>query len=209
MTDKIPWPNGRQDPGDVWWKFGPRPPISTPEGWTSNFHGGIDLGPWDDKGGKSLLLAPLDGEISLVGYDNIFGNRVVLSCAFGGDRYNLWFCHGLSGSFLVKAGDSVRRGQGLMLMGETGKARGRHLHYEVHKNGTRIDPRVFHNLLIPSTNQEEENMIVNIQGQEYVQNGGAYHVTATTARFLGGTVPGAPNLNKEQGRTLLKGKTLS
>ena len=210
MTGKIPWPNGRQDPGSVWWEFGPRTPLWTPEGYTSNFHGGIDLGPWDDKGGKSLLLAPLDSNVSLVGFDNIFGNRVVLSVSVNNNRYDLWLCHGRTGSTLVKAGESVRRGQGLMLMGETGKADGRHLHYEVHENGTRINPRRFHDLLIPSTNQEEEeNMIVNIQGQEHVQSGGAYHVTATTARFLGATVAGVPNLDKDQGRTLLRGKTLS
>ena len=41
---------------------------------------------------------------------------------------------------LVKKGQSVSRNTKIGIMGESGKAYGRHLHFEVYKNGERINP---------------------------------------------------------------------
>ena len=45
----------------------------------------------------------------------------------------------------VKArnGQSVKRGEVIGWVGSTGKSTGPHLHYEVHKNGSKIDPVYF------------------------------------------------------------------
>lgn len=138
------WPNGTDKPGDVWHEYGPRPPIWTPNGPTSSFHSGIDIGPWDGTY-STWLLAPVVGTVTHAGYDDIFGNRVVVSAKIDGDQVEFSLCHGRPGSMQVRAGDRVNQKQRLQLMGETGKASGVHVHFEVHVNGVRVDPRAFYN----------------------------------------------------------------
>ena len=41
---------------------------------------------------------------------------------------------------LVKSGDRVRRGDAIGLIGSTGRSTGPHLHYEVFRDGRRINP---------------------------------------------------------------------
>lgn len=160
------WPNGKTTPTHVWHRYGPRKPIQTPNGPTSSFHGGIDMGPWDGWG-KTWLLAPINGVVTRAAYDNIFGNRVIVTANVHGDTVEFWLCHGRNGTIQVRAGQSVRQFDRLMLMGETGKASGEHIHYEVHVNGKRVDPEVFYRdvyarpsggggSVVPITPEEEE-----------------------------------------------------
>lgn len=133
------WPNGKTTPGNVWHEYGPRKPIWTPAGWTSNFHGGIDIGPWSGVN-STWLLAPVSGEVIYAQHNPTFGNWVQIR----GANADFWLCHGRHGSMQVKKGDHVTQGQRIMIMGETGKASGVHLHYEVHVNGSRVDPRAYY-----------------------------------------------------------------
>ncbi|WP_299264165.1 M23 family metallopeptidase [uncultured Psychrosphaera sp.] len=48
--------------------------------------------------------------------------------------------YGHNKALLVNAGDIVTKGQKIALMGSTGRSTGPHVHYEVIKNGKRIDP---------------------------------------------------------------------
>lgn len=153
------WPNGKSTPGSVWHEFGPRKPIWTPNGPTSSFHSGIDIGPWNGAH-STWLLSPVDGVVVHAGYDPIFGNRVVIR----GGGADFWLCHGRPRSMQVKVGQRVRQGQRLQLMGETGKASGVHIHYEIHVNGVRVDPRDFYRSgsaaggSSGATNPEEDDM---------------------------------------------------
>ncbi len=55
-----------------------------------------------------------------------------------GNGYSTRYAH--NSENLVKVGDEVRKGQTVALMGETGRATGPNLHFEVLKNGRRVNP---------------------------------------------------------------------
>lgn len=65
-----------------------------------------------------------------------YGNCVKID---HGDGYCTLYAHMLKG-LSVKNGDSVKKGQKLGYMSDSGNAYGGHLHFEVWKNGTRINP---------------------------------------------------------------------
>jgi murein DD-endopeptidase MepM/ murein hydrolase activator NlpD len=45
--------------------------------------------------------------------------------------------------FKCRAGEKIKRGEIIGWVGSTGKSTGPHCHYEVHKNGRRLDPVYF------------------------------------------------------------------
>ena len=65
-----------------------------------------------------------------------YGNCVKID---HGKGYCTLYAHMLKG-LSVKNGDSVKKGQKLGYMSDSGNAYGGHLHFEVWKNGTRINP---------------------------------------------------------------------
>jgi len=65
------------------------------------------------------------------------GNMVRLD---HGNGYHTRYLHMAYDTVKVKAGDKVKRGQVLGYMGDTGNAFGGHLHFEVVKDGTKINP---------------------------------------------------------------------
>lgn len=94
-------------------------------------HGGLDL-----RGALGTpILAPAAGRVALV-LDTYFSGLVVL------------VDHGLGvvsayrhlSQALVQAGQSVRPGQTIGLVGASGRVTGPHLHYDVHLDGARVDP---------------------------------------------------------------------
>ncbi|HYG53233.1 MAG TPA: M23 family metallopeptidase, partial [Flavobacteriales bacterium] len=75
-----------------------------------------------------------------------YGNIVLLNHGFG---YKTMYAH-LSG-FNVKKGQKVKRGDVIGFAGSTGKSTAPHLHYEIIKNGEKINPVNFYfNDLNPS-----------------------------------------------------------
>ncbi len=68
-----------------------------------------------------------------------YGNQILINHGFG---YKTRYAH-LS-KFLVKAGDKIKRGDVIGLVGNSGLSTGPHLHYEVRKNGRAIDPINFY-----------------------------------------------------------------
>ncbi len=80
------------------------------------------------------VLAPGDGVVVKAVRHRLAGNYLVIR---HGRQYTTRFLH-LS-KFLVKQGDTVRRGQRIALSGNTGRSTGPHLHYEFHVNNRAVD----------------------------------------------------------------------
>ena len=95
------------------------------------FHNGIDLA---GEAGAHISAA-MRGTVALVGYNGIYGRYVILRHA---DGYQSLYAHLQSVS--VSRGDSVRQGQRIGTMGNTGYSTGTHLHFSVFHNGEHVDP---------------------------------------------------------------------
>ena len=97
-------------------------------------HKGLDLGGFVGM----LVYAPADGVVIWTGTRGGYGQVVVLDHGMGLQTH---YAH-LS-RYLVRRGESVRRGDPIAEMGSTGKSTGPHLHYEVRQDGVPMDPRKF------------------------------------------------------------------
>ncbi len=86
-----------------------------------------------------------------------YGNHIVIDHGFG---YKTLYAH-LSG-FNVRKGQTVKRGQVIGFVGNTGLSTAPHLHYEVIYKGNKINPvNFFHNDLTP----DEYNQILKLSEQ--------------------------------------------
>jgi murein DD-endopeptidase MepM/ murein hydrolase activator NlpD len=94
-------------------------------------HTGVDVK--GEKGDK--IRAPNDAVVALVDNQFFAGNALVLN--HGQGIYTMFF-H-LS-KILVKPGQSVKKGDIIALVGQTGRATGPHLHWGVRVQGARVDP---------------------------------------------------------------------
>lgn len=95
-------------------------------------HSGIDVPA--PKGVK--ILSAKSGVVLTSAYNSGgYGNYVVVD---HGNGDTTLYAHMSSRS--VKAGDVVKQGQVLGLVGTTGRSTGNHLHYEIRENNVRIDP---------------------------------------------------------------------
>jgi murein DD-endopeptidase MepM/ murein hydrolase activator NlpD len=81
---------------------------------------------------------------------NGYGNHVVINHGYG---YETLYGH--MSRIKAKVGQKVKRGEVIGWVGSTGKSTGPHCHYEVHKNGQKIDPvYFFYNDLSPEQYDE-------------------------------------------------------
>lgn len=94
-------------------------------------HRGIDIAGKEGSG----ILAVADGVVSWAGERAGYGNLVEIN---HGDGYITRYGH--NSRLLVKAGDTVSKGEKIALMGSTGRSTGPHVHVEVLRNGQPVDP---------------------------------------------------------------------
>jgi murein DD-endopeptidase MepM/ murein hydrolase activator NlpD len=106
-------------------------------------HTGIDF--TAPKG--TLIYATGDGIVDgETGQKSGYGLAIVIDHGFG---YQTLYGH--CSSIIVKPGDRVKRGQIIGYVGSSGLSVGPHVHYEVIKNGVKIDPiNFFYNDLTPA-----------------------------------------------------------
>jgi len=95
------------------------------------FHYGIDIA----ASFGNPIVATADGFVSHVKREKIGGNTVIIS---HGGGFTTVYCH-LS-KYAVKAGQRIKRYDVVGYVGQTGKALGPHVHYEVRRNGKAVNP---------------------------------------------------------------------
>ena len=106
-------------------------------------------------------------------YATADGEVVIIKSSFGGLGKHIYLDHGNGyrtvyahlNKFNVKKGQKVKRGELIAYSGNTGRSTSPHLHYEVHKNGEKVNPiNFFFNDLTPSQ-YEEVIRIASIENQ--------------------------------------------
>ena len=124
------------------------PSIMPAAGWISSVYGHRNdpfTGAWVMHWGLDIstnmgnpIMATADGIVIKVETDRYLGKNVTIS---HGNGYTTVYAH--MSNFAVKAGQKVKRRDIIGYIGQTGKAAGPHVHYEVFKDGKRVDPRNF------------------------------------------------------------------
>jgi len=97
-------------------------------------HWGIDLAAPQG----TPIFAAADGYVSLSGWNGGFGITVIID---HGGGYRTLYAHNVRNH--VRVGDRVTRGQHIADVGTTGLSTGPHLHFEIHRNGQRVDPLLY------------------------------------------------------------------
>lgn len=133
--------------GPIRWPFPYPVPISSGFGersapcrGCSSMHMGLDFTP----GAGAPIYAIADGVVTTHEEDQWgFGNHVIIDhgnlLGDGNDIASV-YAHMQSGSSPLKVGDVIKVGDFIGTVGMTGTATGNHLHFEVHVNGTQVDP---------------------------------------------------------------------
>jgi len=122
-------PSGRPiEDGWLSSKYGKR---NDPFSGKQEFHKGLDFA--GKKGSEVIVVG--DGVVTWAGNRSGYGNLIEVS---HGNGYVTRYGHNQKN--LVKAGDTVRKGQQIALMGSTGRSTGPHVHFEVLRDGKTVNP---------------------------------------------------------------------
>ncbi|HDR4723907.1 SH3 domain-containing protein [Bacillus cereus group sp. Sample62] len=106
-------------------------------------HHGLDIA----ASGIVPVVAAAEGVVTRSYYSTSYGNVVFISHNINGQTYTTVYAHLKSRS--VTAGQKVKQGQQLGIMGNTGQSEGQHLHFEIHKGewnaqkSNAMDPKIY------------------------------------------------------------------
>jgi len=121
---------------------------------TRKMHTGMDF---SAKSGTPIY-ATGDGKIAKVRRSRRgYGNHVIINHGYG---YKTLYAH--MKKYAVKKGQKVQRGEVIGYVGSTGTSVAPHLHYEVHKDGRKINPVNFY---FNDLNPEEYEKMLEISSQ--------------------------------------------
>ncbi len=122
--------------GGVSGHFGARGTICSNGYCTSSGHRGTDM----YAGCSAPMFAAAAGRVVFAAYNGAWGNYLKID--HGGGIMSA-YAHIKPSGFAVRWGATVRAGQTVAYAGNTGASTGCHVHFEIYRNGTRIDPAPF------------------------------------------------------------------
>lgn len=117
--------------GTITSRFGGR---TSPGGIGSTNHKGLDIAA--PKG--TTIKAAASGTIKFAGYKGSLGKLVIID---NGNNVQTYYGH--CSEIYVEAGQKVEAGEAIAAVGSTGAATGPHLHFEIHINGTAVNPQKY------------------------------------------------------------------
>ena len=120
-------------------RFGYRDyPLSQNDGFSLgslvDFHGGLDIA----AAIGTDIVSPADGVVAETGSDTRTGNYIIVSHGYG-----LKTLYGHLDQILVRSSQTVKRGELIGTVGNTGRSTGAHLHYEVRIDGQPVNPEYY------------------------------------------------------------------
>jgi murein DD-endopeptidase MepM/ murein hydrolase activator NlpD len=131
------WPTIRNGVPKITSGFGFRDDLNG--GKALHYHTGIDIG--GEKGDK--IVATADGIVTYVDYNHsLYGKFIMIKH----NKYDFVTYYAHLNRILVKQGQSVKRGDKIGEMGDTGDSQGFHLHYEIRRGDIALDPMTFLNI---------------------------------------------------------------
>jgi len=98
------------------------------------FHAGLDIA----NAKNTPIYATAYGAVKLADWQSGYGRLIIVDNGYGYQTY-----YGHLEKILVRQGETIRRGQLIGLMGNTGSSTGSHLHYEVQYNNQPTNPAAF------------------------------------------------------------------
>jgi murein DD-endopeptidase MepM/ murein hydrolase activator NlpD len=107
--------------------------------WRNGMHSGIDIASGGINGASTFaiqagtVIRANDGG----GWNGGYGNLVIID---HGGGYSSLYAHLQTGSVSVSVGQEVKQGQQIGRVGSTGWSTGPHLHFEIRRNGTAVNP---------------------------------------------------------------------
>lgn len=104
-------------------------------GWS--YHGGVDIVRSGPSSGIPVVASAAGTVVTAYAGSTGYGNTVVID---HGNGYQTRYAHMQWGSICVYPGQKVYQGQQIGRIGATGNATGPHLHFEILKNGSKVNP---------------------------------------------------------------------
>ena len=120
-------------------------PVTRSSGWvTRGFqpdqgvlldgHSGLDIAAAEG----TVVVASADGRVVFSGEDETLGLMVAI------DHFSIYMTrYAHNAALIVEAGERVRKGQPIALVGNTGQSSGPHLHFEIWERGSPRDPLAY------------------------------------------------------------------
>ena len=100
----------------------------------SHAHSGLDIA----APAGTEIMAAADGTVTFSGVSGGYGNLIIITHESGIQTY-----YGHCSKLYASVGDEVKAGDVIAAVGMTGQATGNHLHFEIRKNGSTLNPQKY------------------------------------------------------------------